>query len=375
MSHMTVTVALPGDTAVGDLWAALEAALAPYDENIDVDPYVRYSKAEVEADEKFQEWWKGAKALAAESGMDVTYPKAVSEWYGGDVDKDGNVLSRYNPDTYELVVCGGGEGREVDQSTWDEVLLDVLGTPTARVLPESVPQSRWPVHLVYAMHPSAQQGADARAETELGAAVQVRDNAAAVRGDARGAGVEVRDLPNEGIEPGPEIGAVRGGSLSRDRQGAFPAVLKLQLYVGRGEGRCVHVDCGDPVPHGAHTVATRLIGGSQWDWWVVGGRWAGGWELADGAERALESEAGINYPDAINDRRRGDAARKSQIAGEVAPSFAYLALDGEWHERGRMGWWAIVDGEKPESEWGDEFKGWLDGLPDDTWLVNVDAHI
>lgn len=40
---MTVTVALPGDTAVGDLWAALEAALAPYDENIDVDPYVRYS--------------------------------------------------------------------------------------------------------------------------------------------------------------------------------------------------------------------------------------------------------------------------------------------------------------------------------------------
>lgn len=209
MSHMTVTVAIPGNVAQSDLRAALEAALAPYDETLEVAPYVRYPKAEVDADEQFQKWWKKVNAAA---GTSLPYAKAAVEWYGGEVDKDGNVLSTYNPK-------------------------------------------------------------------------------------------------------------------------------------------------------------------SQWDWWVVGGRWAGSWELSGGAERAVESEHGAFTPDEIDDRRRTDSARKSQIAGEVTPSFAYLDVDGEWHERGRMGWWAIVSDEKAESEWDAEFRAWLDGLPDDTWLVNVDCHI
>ena len=50
-------------------------------------------------------------------------------------------------------------------------------------------------------------------------------------------------------------------------------------------------------------------------------------------------------------------------------------MNGEWHERGKMGWWACVSNEKDEDVWFSEFNKLIDSLPDDTLLTIVDCHI
>lgn len=69
---------------------------------------------------------------------------------------------------------------------------------------------------------------------------------------------------------------------------------------------------------------------------------------------------------------RGDYienARRSTIV-----TFAVL-YNGQWYEKGEMGWWAMVSNEKDADEWNDQFYKLLDGLPDDTLLSIYDLHI
>lgn len=49
--------------------------------------------------------------------------------------------------------------------------------------------------------------------------------------------------------------------------------------------------------------------------------------------------------------------------------------DSQWYERGEMGWWACVAGEKKRDDWHKEFSALIDGLPDDAVLTVVDCHI
>lgn len=55
-------------------------------------------------------------------------------------------------------------------------------------------------------------------------------------------------------------------------------------------------------------------------------------------------------------------------------TFAVLK-DGQWHERGSMGWWGCVSDEKDKGEWHREFSALVDSLPDETRLTVVDCHI
>jgi hypothetical protein len=63
------------------------------------------------------------------------------------------------------------------------------------------------------------------------------------------------------------------------------------------------------------------------------------------------------------------AARDSAIS-----TFAIIK-DGQWYERGSMGWWGIVTDGKSDDEWNAKFAKLFDSLPDDTLLTIVDCHI
>lgn len=49
--------------------------------------------------------------------------------------------------------------------------------------------------------------------------------------------------------------------------------------------------------------------------------------------------------------------------------------DGEWHEKGSMGWLGIATDEKATDAWAREFRRLWDSWPDDTRLAIVDCHI
>ncbi|WP_024516983.1 zinc finger-like domain-containing protein [Bradyrhizobium sp. Tv2a-2] len=52
-----------------------------------------------------------------------------------------------------------------------------------------------------------------------------------------------------------------------------------------------------------------------------------------------------------------------------------VVKDGQWYERGEMGWFACVSNEKDGDVWDEEFAKLLDDLPPETWLAVVDCHI
>jgi hypothetical protein len=64
-----------------------------------------------------------------------------------------------------------------------------------------------------------------------------------------------------------------------------------------------------------------------------------------------------------------------QTARNAAGTTFAIVKDGQWYQRGDMGWWGIVSNEKDNDRWYTECAALLDGLPDDTILTIVDCHI
>lgn len=67
------------------------------------------------------------------------------------------------------------------------------------------------------------------------------------------------------------------------------------------------------------------------------------------------------------------------LAGDVSnlDEFVPFAIvkDGEWYERGEIGWWCHVSNEKEQDSWEKEVKALLKDLPSDELLTVVDCHI
>lgn len=199
-------------------------------------------------------------------------------------------------------------------------------------------------------------------------------------------------------------------------------------------------------------VIDRTNPRKKWDWYLLGGRWTGFFQLKPGA-RGMVGRPGLMTPDAApataDQARKGDidfgtmrllaeakaaerwdqahavmvgqvfqtweqirsehgddieaareayhaqpavrALREARIwevdefavtreeytrAARLAAGQTFAVVkDGQWYERGEMGWFGCVRDEKDESRWREEFAGLIDGLPDDTLLSVYDCHI
>lgn len=171
------------------------------------------------------------------------------------------------------------------------------------------------------------------------------------------------------------------GSFFKAREDALAA----HPLKGKADPECE--DCG-----GTGTGKTTRNAKSKWDWWSIGGRWTGllsgydpakdaaNWQRCDlcagtgtrpgspagtcngcdqhrAAAAALGLDNGgigwdLKWPTQWADHA-GDVARLDHVLtlpdlAEKLP-FAIITPDGEWHERGQMGWFATVS---------DEDEGW-----------------
>jgi len=167
---------------------------------------------------------------------------------------------------------------------------------------------------------------------------------------------------------------------------------------------------------------------SKWDWYAVGGRWAGFFKGKPGAEGKFEGqayyidEAEKKADKALKDSGHFDVIKvkdidweamkqeqikargeywdkqqeepvekrwawrnnrdelllmsRSQYANDISAISTFGVLhDGTWYERGSMGWWAIVSDEKPEEEWDAEWQKLVDSLDPESEVTLVDCHI
>lgn len=105
---------------------------------------------------------------------------------------------------------------------------------------------------------------------------------------------------------------------------------------------------------------------SKWDWYCVGGRWNGFLVLKERKEDGSIIEVNEAYFNEID----WDYMKEwNRIP------FCFVDEDGEWYEKGEMGWFAITTNEVEEDTWQDTFKEYLSTVEDECLVTVVDFHI
>lgn len=107
---------------------------------------------------------------------------------------------------------------------------------------------------------------------------------------------------------------------------------------------------------------------SKWDWYCIGGRWDGYLYLKETDSEG--NRIGVNHA-YMNEIDWDYMFEQNRY------SFCYVTEEGDWIERGNMGWWGCVSNEKDLDIWETEFKNYIKSLdPEDNLLVTVvDFHI
>lgn len=108
---------------------------------------------------------------------------------------------------------------------------------------------------------------------------------------------------------------------------------------------------------------------SKWDWYSLGGRWSGLIKLKKGVKGKMGTPGIHENKTGIDQAKKGDITNLDKIK-----TFAILK-DGKWHEKGEMGYWAIVHKEKTDAKWNSEVKKLIKSIPDDTLISIYDCHI
>lgn len=105
---------------------------------------------------------------------------------------------------------------------------------------------------------------------------------------------------------------------------------------------------------------------SKWDWYCVGGRWNGFLVLKERKEDGSIIEVNEAYFNEID----WDYMKEwNRIP------FCFVNKDGEWYEKGEMGWFAITTNEMEEDTWRATFEEYISTVEDDCLVTVVDFHI
>jgi len=123
---------------------------------------------------------------------------------------------------------------------------------------------------------------------------------------------------------------------------------------------------------------------SKWDWYQIGGRWAGMLILKKGAKSGEKGEQSLLDKSSPYAKGGVDSALKKDIDFKKTtkknkdPFGTYAVVkNGEWFQKGEMGWWGMSSETEEESIKWDEgfFKNFIKPLSPDTKLTIVDCHI
>lgn len=106
-------------------------------------------------------------------------------------------------------------------------------------------------------------------------------------------------------------------------------------------------DCAEC--HGSGQRPTTYNPDSRWDWWTIGGRWDG-------------------WLDPTN-----QCPAFAVLFTNKTP-FAVVTPDGQWHQRGHMGWWGIVSDAQDDETWTNTVRTLLTDHAD-AIAVTCDLHI
>lgn len=142
---------------------------------------------------------------------------------------------------------------------------------------------------------------------------------------------------------------------------------------------------------------------SKWDWYEIGGRWEDYFLLRSGARTSEALLFEIDWEGMQREGRKaaeeawGRYEEKLESGEPFHPYFEYgieknetrehyikhqssvapfaVLHQGEWYEKGEMGWWAVVSNEKNQDDWDAQFQIILAELSSQDRVSLVDCHI
>lgn len=94
---------------------------------------------------------------------------------------------------------------------------------------------------------------------------------------------------------------------------------------------------------------------AKWDWYSKGGRWSGYLTNKEGKTTDVEMLTEVDWD-------------KTDVP------FCFVNDNGEWIERGQMGWFAIVSNEKKKVDWDEEFKAYIQSLLADPEANEIEVY-
>jgi len=125
---------------------------------------------------------------------------------------------------------------------------------------------------------------------------------------------------------------------------------------------------------GGGTYKSNYNPDSKWDWWVIGGRWDG----VINSNPRDDRNGGFNFGDEHHQLKHNtistvDYLKTCKEDNNQYP-FALVTPNGEWCEKGKMGWFAMVADEKEIDNWNDTVNYILEKY-NDCIAVGCDLHI
>lgn len=314
MSHFPVTVCLP-PMARERVPDALKAALAPFDENIEVEPYREYIENWQDEYAKALEFYKEhpqhKPALLDELNVAAVLSAYQSATIIEETKDDSPIVLFYSESTYN------------PKSKWD---WWVVG-------------GRW---LGYFTVKPEHDGDEQLITGEPGTFDNIAE-ARRVDGGPRGL------LDFDGLR---KVKATEAGDVY-DRW--------IALVEGLPEGRPWRefTDRFEGDKEGYPIQQARAEYASQ-----------------PRVQAARESKDFRWYDDVIGEFAVDRETYTQRAAQAAVPGFALLDLEGRWLEPGRMGWFGMSsDTEDDRSAYNAQANTYLDELADDVWVVVVDCHI
>lgn len=160
------------------------------------------------------------------------------------------------------------------------------------------------------------------------------------------------------------VRALGNSELTEDSRKYYQDIVDKGLFISYEDAWEQAKNWGYKVDSKENLVTTYNPN-SKWDWYSVGGRWNNYIYLKEKDPEGNPIQVNQAYFDEID----WDYMLEHKIP------FCFVDEDGEWHERGEMGWWACVTNEKPESDWNQMFREYVQSIDANCLVTAVDFHI
>jgi len=160
--------------------------------------------------------------------------------------------------------------------------------------------------------------------------------------------------------------ALNRSDISEQNREYYNKVVDKGLFISYEDAWKEAKDWGYELDENENLMSTYNPN-SRWDWYCIGGRWSG--------FLCTKEKDNEGNPIRVNQTQFKDIDWDYMIENNIIP-FNYVTEDGEWCEKGEMGWWGMTTNETPSESWKETFKRYINSIKDTDCLVTaIDFHI